>query len=281
MSVSNSGARALVCAGFRVSGGRKTVHLAFLDEFGHCGPYVARRDKRFNQSPVFGLAGYIIPHSEARHFATFFLKLKSQMLASDLAKIQRHPATWEKKGKELITSTNIRKYAHIREGISRLLRELDRRGGKIFWYGRQKYLAPENSNSSGLYTTVLAHAIRNLDAYVQSQNSQFMIILDQHSDRLKLLETAAKTMFSPDSPARTLIEPPFEVESHLYQTIQAADWIATLVGRQQALRIAPKEYGDWEWADRLYGARVAALSTHSKMWIPRMASAQGRLPLAR
>lgn len=75
------------------------------------------------------------------------------------------------------------------------------------------------------------------------------------------------------------IEPPFEVESHLYQTIQAADWIATLVGRQQAFRIAQNDYRDWEWSDRLYGARVSALSTHSKMWIPRTATTQPRLPL--
>ena len=83
MSVSNSGARALVCAGFRVSG-VGAIALAFLDEFGHCGPYVARRDRRYNQSPVFGLAGYVIPHSEARNFATFFLQLKRQMLGLGL-----------------------------------------------------------------------------------------------------------------------------------------------------------------------------------------------------
>lgn len=250
---------------FRGSDG---MHLAFLDEFGHCGPYVSRRDKRFNQSPVFGLAGYILPHKEARNFATFFFQLKSRMLANEITAIKKHPAAWEKKGNELIYTKNINKYAHVREGVLRLLREIDRRGGKVFWYGRQKYLAPEESNSSGLYTTVLGHAIRNIDAYVQRQNSQFMMILDQHSDRLKLIETAAKTMFSPGNPARTLIEPPFEVESHLYQTIQAADWIATLVGRQQAYRVASSEYADWEWAERYYGAKVTALSTHSKMWTP-------------
>jgi hypothetical protein len=255
------------------------MHLAFLDEFGHCGPYISRTDKRYNQSPVFGLAGYVMPHHEVRNFATFFLKLKSHMLAADLAAQRKHPATWEKKGNALITTANVRKYAHIREGLSRLLRELDRRGGKIFWYGRQKYLPPERSKSSGLYTTVLAHTIRNLDDYVHSKNSQFMMILDQHSDRIRLLETAAKTMFSPDSPARTLIEPPFEVESHLYQTIQAADWIATLVGRLQAFKVAPDVYPDWEWSERLYGARVSALSTHSRLWVPKSSPDQIRLPL--
>lgn len=245
------------------------MHLAFLDEFGHCGPYVARNDKSYNQSPVFGLAGYVIPHHEARNFATFFLKLKSTMLAADLAKVKKHPATWEKKGNALITSGNIRKYAHIREGLARFLNELYKRGGRIFWYGREKYLPPEQSHSSGLYTTVLAHSIRNLDAYVAGRNSQFLMILDQHSDRIRLLETAAKTMFSSESPARALIEPPFEVESHLYQTIQAADWIATLVGRLMAYKIAPEAFADWEWAERLYGNRVRSLSTHSQLWVPR------------
>jgi hypothetical protein len=75
------------------------MHLAFLDEFGHCGPYVSRKDKRYNQSPVFGLAGYVIPHHEARGFATFFFQLKSNMLAADLAEVKKHPATWEKKAR--------------------------------------------------------------------------------------------------------------------------------------------------------------------------------------
>lgn len=266
--MSNSGARALTCAGFRVSGADAIMHLAFLDEFGHCGPYIARTDPRHNTSPVFGMAGYVIPHHEARNFATFFLKLKSTMLAADLAKINQHPATWEKKGSELISTKNIKKYAHVREGVRRLLNELYKRNGRIFWYGREKYLSPAQSNSNGLYTTVLSHSIRRLDSYVDGRNSQFMMILDQHSSRIKLLETAAKTMFSPDNPARTLIEPPFEVESHLYQTIQAADWIATLVGRLLAYEVAPTAYSDWEWAEKLFGERVRSLSTNSSLWVP-------------
>ena len=57
--------------------------IAFLDEFGHGGPFVARSDKRFNQSPVFGLAGYVMPHTQVRGFATFFFQLKANLLAAD------------------------------------------------------------------------------------------------------------------------------------------------------------------------------------------------------
>ena len=35
-------------------------------------------------------------------------------------------------------------------------------------------------------------------------------------------------------PRRDLIEPPFHLENHRYQTVQAADWIAGLAGRRGA-----------------------------------------------
>ena len=81
-----------------------------------------------------------------------------------------------------------------------------------------------------------------------------------------------------EEPARRLMEPPFEVESHLYQTVQAADWIAALVGRIEAHRVAPEQYADWEWAERLYGEKVRNLSTHSTLWRP--PAGQKTLPLA-
>ena len=32
------------------------TYFAYLDEFGHVGPYVTRTDPKFRESPVFGLA---------------------------------------------------------------------------------------------------------------------------------------------------------------------------------------------------------------------------------
>lgn len=253
------------------------MHIAFLDEFGHIGPFTARNDPRYNQSPVFGLAGYIMPHQNIRHFATFFLQLKSQMLETELKSAGSHPATWEKKGTELITTRNIKRYRHIREGLARLINEIRKCDGKIIYYGREKYMKPNDGNSSGLYTTVLGHMIRNIDGFCCQKNSQFLMILDQHSDRLRLLESATKTMFSPQNPARCLLEPPFQVESHLYQTIQAADWVATLVGRIQAHSIEQVQYADWDWAERYFGPLVRNLATHSTMWRP--TEAQRKLKL--
>lgn len=197
------------------------------------------------------------------------------MLAAELAAYAAHPATWEKKGSQLITTRNITRYRHVREGLARLVNEIRKCDGKIIYYGREKYMRPEEGNSSGLYTTVLGHSIRSIDNFCCQRNSHFLMILDQHSDRLKLLESATRTMFSPQNPARCLLEPPFQVESHLYQTIQAADWIATLVGRLQAHAVEPDQYADWEWSERYFGRLIRNLATNSRLWKP--TSAQRKL----
>lgn len=219
----------------------------------------------------------MIPHDRARDFSTFFLKLKQNLLENEIKSSGSHPATWEKKGSELITTRNIVRYPAVRDALFRLLRELQRRQGHIIYYGRVKYLAPDECKSHGLYTTVLSHTIRSVDSYCCRRKELFMMILDQHSDRIRLLEAATKTMFGAESPARCLIEPPFQVESHLYQTIQAADWIATLVGRIQAFRAKPEEYAAWEWAEKYYGEAVDRLATDSRMWRPK--EVQASLPL--
>lgn len=247
--------------------------MAFVDEFGHIGPYISRSDARYNISPVFGLAGYVIPHEHARSFATFFIQLKQHVFQSDISRVGAHPATWEKKGKEFLTRKNISQYPNLRNAIFRVLNELRKRDGKIVYYGRVKYQTPQDSNANGLYKTVLTKTIRSIDDYCCQRKEYFVMIMDQHSDRIRLLEAASKTMFSSEAPARCLVEPPFQVESHLYQTIQAADWLATLVGRIHAYRTSPSECSDWEWANLYFGKLIDRLSTHCSIWRP---SAQQR-----
>jgi hypothetical protein len=208
-----------------------------------------------------------MPHYEARGFATWFYQLKAELLSADLRRCGKHPATWEKKGCDFFTSRNVRKYAHIREAANRLINKIYKLDGRIIYYGREKYMTPDHSNPSGLYTTVLSHTIRSADKFCQNKRQLFTMTLDQHSDRIRLLETSAKTMFGSD-PARNLIEPPFHVESHLYQTVQAADWIATLVGRLLAYRASPIEFQDWDWAENYFGSRIDGASTHSRLWRP-------------
>ena len=174
------------------------MYIAFLDEFGHIGPFVNRTDRRYNHSPVFGLAGYIMPHQQVRSFATWFFQLKNNLLQPEIQMANIHPATWEKKGSNLFTTKNILKYPNVSAAANRIINKIYKYDGRLFFYGRQKYLPPQRSNSTGLYTTVIGHTVRQLDKFCTEHNEQFMIILDQHGDRIKLLEASAKTMFGND-----------------------------------------------------------------------------------
>ena len=46
------------------------TYFAYLDEFGHIGPYLGRTHPRCNDSPVFGIAGLVLPVNEVRGFGT-------------------------------------------------------------------------------------------------------------------------------------------------------------------------------------------------------------------
>jgi hypothetical protein len=243
------------------------MFFSFFDEFGHIGPFIKRSDRRYNQSPVFGLAGFIIPHEHVRHLGTWFYKQKEALLGPEIKRDNAHPATWEKKGSDLFTTQNIKKYPEIRRMAFRILNKINKLDGRVIYYGREKYLKPAKSNATGLYTTVLSHTIRNTDRYCEHEKQFFLMVLDMHDSRIRLLETAAKTMYGQHG-AGNLIEPPFQVESHIYQTIQIADWIAAIIGRLMAYRVSPEEYKDWEWSERYFGKRLDTIATHSSLWRP-------------
>jgi hypothetical protein len=55
-----------------------------LDEFGHLGPFMSRADPKHNESPVFGLAGIILPEDAVRPFVTRMLKLNEFIFTNEI-----------------------------------------------------------------------------------------------------------------------------------------------------------------------------------------------------
>jgi hypothetical protein len=246
---------------------RLSTNFVYLDEFGHIGPYMTRTNPRFNESPVFGLAGIILPETAIRPFATKFLQLKEHLFQREIATSGKISAQWEKKGTEIFTAKQVAKYKHFRATGFRLINEIRNSGGKVFYYGREKISGTTNVNSIGLYTTVLGHAIRQLESFATAQQTSYVMVVDEHSARKQLLVTASKTMFG-ESPARHLLSPPFEVESYINQNIQAADWIAAIVGRLWAHELRPVEYADHTSFRMYFWQRVHQVCSHSTV-LPR------------
>jgi hypothetical protein len=119
-------------------GGELPVYFVYLDEFGHSGPYMARSYPKYNENPAFGLAGIILPENSVRPFATEFLQLKGYIFADEIKRARAQSSHWEKKGIEIFTAKQVAKYPHFRSTGFRLLNTVQKCGGNVFYYGREK-----------------------------------------------------------------------------------------------------------------------------------------------
>ena len=108
------------------------TYLAYLDEFGHIGPCVDRSDPKHNDSPVFGLAGLILPANTVRGFGTWFFQRKAELLEFEIQRSGKHPAVWEKKGSSLYTVTNVARYRELRTFTNRFFNKIKSIGGFVF-----------------------------------------------------------------------------------------------------------------------------------------------------
>ena len=239
------------------------MYFVYLDEFGHIGPYIARESRKHSESPVFGLAGMILPDHAVRPFASYFLQMKAKTFEADILQANKMAAKWEKKGTSFIRPKPLREYVEARRVVKRVLNKIDHLGGHIFYYGREKKRGvTDGLNSIGFYTTCLSHTLRRLDKFCTQRENSFAVVVDQHSARKELLECAAKTMFG-NNPCKTLVSPPFEVESYLNQNMQAADWIATLIGRLTAYEVSPEEWPEYAYIKDLHFDQVIKMRRES------------------
>ena len=119
---------------------------------------------------------------------------------------------------------------------------------------------------NGLYSGMLREAIWRLDQFCEAEggpSARFFLALDEYPRRQELLTQVSRDMYRGDDPRRALIEPPFHLESHRYQTVQAADWIAGLVGRLGAYWAEPTVWPENEVFQRYHGERLRAVQVRS------------------
>jgi hypothetical protein len=204
------------------------MYIAYLDEFGHIGPYTGRHRAKHNESPVFGLGGIVLPAVEVRQFATWFYQLKTKLLALEIEGSGEAAYSWEKKGSQLYTTKNVRKYRQLRIATNRILNHLEKIGGACVYVGLEKYSTPEEHNSKNVYLAVLRETIKRVDQLAERNGKQWLLIIDEQEKskfRKQIVSTASIAMFGPDRRTR-LIEPPIQAESHLFQTLQCATGFA-------------------------------------------------------
>jgi len=239
------------------------IFFAYLDEFGHIGPFISRNDARYKESPVFGLGGMVLPAERVRAFASWFYQIKRSLLSYEIKRDGVPAYQWEKKGSALYTTTNVLRYRHLRQVTFSLLNRIAKDEGFVFYVGIQKNLPVGEQNPQGLYKAVLREAIKRLDQACNERSANFLMILDEQDGgfRPHIVAEASRQMFGQDR--FSMIEPPIQGESHLYQTLQCADWLCGLIGRLGCFRVLPDEYPDLDWTTKYFAARLAHISVRS------------------
>jgi hypothetical protein len=169
--------------------------------------------------------------------------------------------TWEKKGAALYTARNYESYRKpLTRATFRLLNRITEFGGHTVYVGACKNALPADHDSKALYRGLFELLLRRLDAFGASEGAQVLVIMDEHQDRDALLDQAARMMYHDAERLQHLLEPPYEVESHRYLTVQCADWICGLIGRFGAYRAAPDDFAEFEWAEARFAPRVDKLA---------------------
>lgn len=240
------------------------LYIAYLDEFGHIGPYISHDHPKHKTHPAFGLGGVVLPYYQVRSFATFFFQLKNRLLAFEIQRDGTHPAKWEKKGSSLYRTQNIEKYPELRKATFRLINQINKLGGYAIYVGSEKP-RKEGIDSKQLFHTTLSEVIKRLDEECIARNDQFMLILDEQEENVmrgEIVERTGIEMFGSNN-RRHLIEPPVQAESHLYQTLQCADWLCGLFGRMAQLQFEPEHKSEFEWYETYFKTRLDAICKRS------------------
>ena len=227
-----------------------TTYIAYLDEFGHVGPYLSRNDAKYKTSPVFGLGGIILPADTARKFSSWFHWFKKNIFLYEIDNSGIPSYHWEKKGSSLFTTHgNIKYKGNNYELLKLVLKKLSALGGHVIYNGMQKYLLPPLHKSNHLYLSMLSNILEKIHYYCENQNSNSIIILDENggkSQRTRIVDMSALNIFGSKS-YHALVEPVFQAESHLYQNLQCADWICAVLTRIFNYKTCTSEYPELCW----------------------------------
>ncbi|WP_328587437.1 DUF3800 domain-containing protein [Corynebacterium liangguodongii] len=156
--------------------------------------------------------------------------------------------------------------------LQRIYRKLGSLDGHIFFYGQQKPLGPVSQTketSQDRENHCLIQSINRLGTFASNKNEHLMVVMDatDTDNRERAVATLGATIYSRNNKEnRSIVEVPLQTESHLYSTVQMADWTCALLGRLTDYHFA--EHSEFSWAVDL-GREVFKLSTptpNSIMW---------------
>lgn len=251
--------------------------VAYIDEFGHEGPFIDAGHRKYNQHPAFGYAGMILPAENARTFGAYF-KRQRNALFKTLLEASATPNQFEKKGNEYFSTGSIESYPSHTRVFRALVNELTRQGGRLFYYGFEKPRGPVSFTNRTSRDTVehsLRETLNRIGRYAEHENSHVAIIADAITDKTR--REIAANMYahiysrSGEFPEmKRIIEVPLHIESKLNSNVQFADWVCALTARASHYQLIRDS--EFSWAPTLFGDCVRGTFT----WESSLHTAQQR-----
>ncbi|MGB3375026.1 MAG: DUF3800 domain-containing protein [Microbacterium sp.] len=212
--------------------------LAYLDEIGETGAFVSRADARYNTSPAFGYAGYVVNEGEARAFGQAFTEQKRKVFATEIAANSR-PAQWERKGSDLFRASTIDRYPQQIRVFNGLVRRLRSFGGHLFYYADEKQIGSPKQTSLDTVareSSAMKETLNRLARHADESGENLLVMMDQINEkqRVERMPAMYAHMFGRSGQfeeMKRIVEPPMHIDSAVSANIQFADWVAACVSR--------------------------------------------------
>ncbi|GCB59648.1 MAG: DUF3800 domain-containing protein [Rhodococcus qingshengii] len=246
--------------------------LAYIDEIGETGAFVARDHARFNTSPAFGYAGLILPADNARKFGQIFTLKKREIFKTEIEKAE-HPGRWERKGASIFRPDTFDKYRQQIRVFNTLVRSVRSLDGALFYYAAEKPLGtPKQTDldTDARETAAMREALNRIARYADYKGSNVMVMIDQINEKTRAARLPAmyehilgRASGYPEM--KRIIEPPMHIDSVLSSNIQFSDWIAACVTRAIEYQIIKESPYQWVTGDNALPSVRGAFTHESKI----------------
>jgi len=254
------------------------VLIAYLDEFGHVGPYIRAGHPKFGQHPVFGYAGYVIPAVSVRSFGARFKTDRDRLFKTEI-NASSSPHQWERKGSEYFSTGSIQKRPEQVRVFRSLVNALKKEGGAFFFYGDEKPRGTlkETAETSGDRTVgSLRETVNRLCTYAENKGDELLILMDAitEKNRQELVAQMYAHIFSRSRRSRDheemrrIVEAPLHIDSRLNVGVQFADWVCALLGRMSHWQLVDGSEFGWaseRFADVLEGSFTYESKIHLQL----------------
>lgn len=247
--------------------------LAYIDEIGETGAFIAKDHAKFKTSPAFGYAGFLIPEAHARPFGGKFTRAKYQLFKTEIDAAE-HPGRWERKGADLFRPATPDHFPQGPRVFGGLIRQLRQCGGVLFYYVDEKPIGTPKQTSldpDQRETAAMRETLNRIARYANHQDQNVLVMIDQvnektRAQRLPVMYSHILGRASEFPEMARIAEPPMHIDSVLSSNIQFADWVAACITRAIEYQLIKESPFKWVTNPRAVpNLRGGAFSYESKL----------------